>query len=222
MQRYVNRKEAGRLLAGLLQPGMMRAEDVIVLGLPRGGVPVAAPIAEALQAPLDVFLVRKLGYPGHEEFAMGAIASGGIQVLNEAVLASGNATEAQIAEVADKERLELNRQESLFREKGPFPSLEGKTILLVDDGLATGSTMRAAIAAVKQKSPARLVVAIPVGSVEACEMVKRLVDELVCPLQPEPFAAVGRWYDEFGQTSDQEVQELLRQQRNKREVCHHA
>jgi predicted phosphoribosyltransferase len=206
---YANRKAAGQQLAALLREMRLDRDSTIVLALPRGGVPVAAEIAWALHVPLDVFLVRKLGYPGHEEFAMGAIASGGVQVLNPAVFAAGRATEAQVARAAEREWAELKRRVHAFRGDKPFPDLRGKTVILVDDGLATGSTMRAAIAAVRQQQPARIVVAVPVGAAETCQTIAGEVDLLICPLQPELFQAVGRWYHDFDQTSDEEVQQLL-------------
>jgi predicted phosphoribosyltransferase len=222
MERFTDRVEAGEVLAELLQPIVPPEEDLLVLALPRGGVPVAAQIASALHAPLDVFLVRKLGYPGHEEFAMGAIASGGIRVINESVFGSGKATEAQINMAVERETQELQRREEIFRGARPFPVIRGKTVILVDDGLATGSTMRAAVAAINGQSPARLIVAVPVGSAEACALIQPEVDDLICPLRPKPFTAVGRWYENFDQTSDEEVQHLLKNTPPQKEELHHA
>ena len=193
----------GERLAGLAgQP------DLLVLGLPRGGVPVAWEVARRLGAPLDVFVVRKLGFPGHEELAMGAIASGGVRVLNPEVIAYG-VSRAQIEQVTEKERRELERREQLFRGDRPPMRVADRTVVLVDDGLATGSTMRAAVRALRQERAGRIIVAVPVAAPSVCAEMKAEADEVVCAATPEPFRAVGLWYDDFAQTSDAEVRELL-------------
>jgi putative phosphoribosyl transferase len=208
MRKFLNREDAGRTLARELA-GYAHRDDVIVLALPRGGVPVAAEIATALHAPLDIFLVRKLGFPGHEEFAIGAIASGGVRVLNSAAVQMGRVSEAEIDEIAAKEQRELERREASYRGDRPCPDFSDKVVIIVDDGLATGSTMRAAVLALRQLHPARIIVAIPVASGEACELLSREADEVICAFIPEPFYAVGQWYRDFTQTSDAEVHELL-------------
>ena len=207
---FRDRAEAGQLLATKLaayahQPG------VLVLTLPRGGVPVAFEVARALAAPLDVFLVRKLGVPGHEELAMGALARGGVRVLNEEVVQSLRITDETIEASTAAELQELARRERLYREGRPAPELRGRTIILIDDGLATGSTMRAAALALRQQQPARLIVAVPVAAPETCEEFRAEVDETICAFTPEPFYAVGYWYEDFRQTTDEEVRTLLRQ-----------
>jgi len=207
---YRDRREAGRQLAAKLAAYAGRP-DVIVLALPRGGVPVAYEVARALRAPLDIFLVRKLGLPGHEELAMGAVASGGIRVLNEEVVRALRIPEEVIDEVAAEELEELERRERLYRGDRPPPDVRGRTIILIDDGLATGSTMRAAIAALRQQHPARIVVAVPVGAPETCAEFQDEADEAICALTPEPFYAVGLWYGDFTQTTDKEVRDLLEQ-----------
>lgn len=207
-QAYADRREAGRHLASLLQSYANR-RDVVVLALPRGGVPVAFEVATALNAALDVFLVRKLGTPGHRELAMGAIASGGIRVLNDDVVRSLAITEDQIDAVAREEQAELERREAAYRRDRAAPLLGGRVVILVDDGLATGSTMRAAVQAVKQQQPSRVVVAVPVGAGETCEELRVLADDVVCGRTPTPFSAVGQWYEDFEQTTDEEVRELL-------------
>jgi putative phosphoribosyl transferase len=208
MRKFAGRSHAGLILAEALEKYRDR-EDVIVLALPRGGVPVAAVVAEHLRVPLDIFLVRKLGYPGHEEFAIGAIASGGTRVLNSTALQMGRISQEQIDEIAAREEKELERRELEYRGDRPYPRLEGKIIILVDDGLATGSTMRAAVAALRQQNPAKIIVAVPVASADACELLSREANEVLCASIPEPFHAVGLWYEDFGQTSDDEVKELL-------------
>ena len=218
-QAYADRREAGQELAGQLHEYATR-EDVIVLALPRGGVPVAYEVARALAAPLDVFLVRKLGTPGHRELAMGAIASGGVKVLNDEVVRYLGITRDQIEAVAREEQRELERRESAYRGDHPLPSLDGKIVILVDDGLATGSTMRAAVQAVKQQHPSRVVVAVPVGARETCEELRALADEVVCGRTPTPFSAVGQWYANFDQTTDAEVRDLL--DRHTALTPHHA
>jgi erythromycin esterase-like protein/predicted phosphoribosyltransferase len=207
-RRFRNRTEAGRLLAERLR-GYAGRDDVIVLGLPRGGVPVAHEIAQALGVPLDVFLVRKLGVPGHEELAFGAIATGGTRVLNKQLLESLDVPAEWIEAVDAKERRELDRRERLYRGDRPPPEIAGKTVILVDDGLATGSTMLAAVHALRQDDPARIVVAVPVGDPGVCEALGKVADEVVCLSTPRPLGAVGRWYDDFGQTTDDEVRDLL-------------
>jgi predicted phosphoribosyltransferase len=205
---FRDRTEAGRILAGRLMTYANRP-DVLVLALPRGGVPVAYEVARALHAPLDVFLVRKLGVPGREELAMGALASGGLRVLNEDVVGALAIPEEVIAHVVAAEGRELERRERAYRDDRPVPDVRGRTIILVDDGLATGSTMRAAVAALRQRQPARIVVAVPVGSADTCAEFQGEADEIVCARTPEPFYAVGLWYEDFSQTSDEEVHELL-------------
>lgn len=206
--RFRDREDAGRHLAAELREYAGR-DDVLVLALPRGGVPVGYEVARALDAPLDVFLVRKLGVPGHEELAMGAISTGGVRVMNEQVLAMVPVSEAAIAAVAAQEERELERREREYRGDRPVPKLGGRTVILVDDGLATGSTMRAAVLAVRAHEPARLVVAVPVAAAETCDEFRSDVDEIVCAITPEPFVAVGLWYDDFSQTTDDEVKQLL-------------
>jgi putative phosphoribosyl transferase len=207
--RFRDRFEAGRYLASALKHYAGRP-NLLVLALPRGGVPVAYEVARALRAPLDVMLVRKLGVPGHEELAMGAIASGGIRVISDDVVRALGLPDRAIATVAAQEEHELRRREHLYRGDRPPPDVIGKTVILVDDGLATGSTMRAAIAALKAQGPERLVVAVPVAAPETCEVIQREVDEVICALAPEPFLAVGQWYQDFSQISDEEVRQLLR------------
>lgn len=208
--RFLDRRDAGRRLAADLADYTTRP-DVRVLALPRGGVPVAYEVARALDAPLDVFVVRKLGVPGHEEYAMGAIASGGVVLLNEQVVRAAGVSQAAVQHVLDTERRELERREQRYRGDRPAPDVAGNTVILVDDGLATGSTMFAAVAALKQEHPAHIVVAVPTSSPETCDALRKEVDEVVCSITPEPFYAVGLWYDDFSQTSDEEVHELLDQ-----------
>jgi putative phosphoribosyl transferase len=205
---FRDRHHAGRYLAGKLAKYANRP-DVLVFGLPRGGVPVAYEVARALRAPLDIFLVRKLGLPGQEELAMGAIASGGVQVLNEHVVRALGVPQDIIDSVAATEQEELARREQLYRGNRATPEVRGRTIILVDDGLATGSTMRAAVAALRQRGPARIVVAVPVGAPETCAEFQDEADEAICARTPEPFHAVGAWYQDFSQTTDDEVRELL-------------
>jgi predicted phosphoribosyltransferase len=206
---FRDRVEAGDVLAGQLGHYAGR-DDVLVLGLPRGGVPVAARVARALAAPLDVFVVRKLGVPGHEELAMGAIATGGVQVVNEQVVDRLGLSEAVLRQAAEAEGRELTRREQRYREgRGP-PDLAGRVVILVDDGLATGSTMRAAVAAARRLGPARVVVAVPTAPASTCQRLRKEADEVVCATTPRPFRAVGYSYRSFPQTSDEEVRSLLR------------
>jgi putative phosphoribosyl transferase len=200
--------EAGKRLAERLADYADRP-DVLVLALPRGGVPVAFEVAHALRAPLDIFLVRKLGVPGHEELAMGAIATGGVRVLNEDVVNYLRVPGEVIDAVAADELRELERRERTYRGDRPAPDVKGKAVILVDDGLATGSTMRAAAAALRRQEPARIVVAVPVSAPQTCDEYRMGVDEIVCAVTPEPFHAVGQWYADFSQTTDEEVRELL-------------
>jgi len=209
---FADRREGGRILAGLLTKYADR-DDVLVLALPRGGVPVAFEVAHALKAPLDVFIVRKLGVPGHDELAMGAIATGGVRVVNQDVVVPEGLNARVIDAVAAREEKELERRERIYRGARPPPDVRGRTVILVDDGLATGSTMRAAVAALRKQRPARIVVAVPVAAAETCEEFKIEVDETVCAATPRMFDGVGRWYEDFSQTSDDEVHELLAQAR---------
>lgn len=207
--RFGDRGEAGCRLAEAL--AHYRSDpDVLVLALPRGGVPVGAEVARGLGAPLDLLLVRKLGVPGQEELAMGAVATGGTRVLNEDVVGALGLDEQAIEAVAARERKELERREHAYREERPPPDVAGKTVVVVDDGLATGATMRAAIAALRQLDPARVVVAVPLAPPQTCEALKREADEVVCLIEPDPFMAIGVWYEQFPQLSDDEVRELVR------------
>jgi putative phosphoribosyl transferase len=205
--RFHDRRHAGQVLAQSLAHFRDR-DDVIVLALPRGGVPVGFEVAQALHVPLDVFVVRKLGFPGHEEFAMGAIATGGIRVMNPEARHFG-IPESMVEAITAREAQELARREQLYRGDRPPLSIEGRIVILVDDGLATGSTMRAAAAAVRERKPQRIVVAVPVAARDTCADFRREVDEVVCAATPEPFRAVGVWYEDFDQTSDDEVHALL-------------
>jgi predicted phosphoribosyltransferase len=206
--RFRDRFQAGRQLAAALQ-GYARDPHLLVLALPRGGVPVGYEVARLLNAPLDVMLVRKLGVPGHEELAMGAIASGGVRILSDEVIKVFGIPERVVAGVAAEESEELQRRERLYRDDRPAPEIEGRTVILVDDGLATGSTMRAAAAALRAQHPEHLVVAVPVAPPETCASLRSEVDDVVCAREPEPFFAVGNWYDDFSQISDAEVRRLL-------------
>jgi predicted phosphoribosyltransferase len=203
---YKDRSQAGRALAAQLSD-LRDAPGLLVLGLPRGGVPVAHEVANALSAPLDVFIVRKLGYPGHPEFAMGAIASGGVRVMK--VLPGMRPSDQAIEEVVADEMEELRRREVLYRGRRPAPALRGRSIVVVDDGLATGATMEAAVQALRRHEPRLICVAVPVGARDSCETLATLADKVVCPAQPEPFRAVSLWYRDFPQTSDEEVRQLL-------------
>ncbi len=205
---FRNRTEAGRVLAADLA-GYEGRTDLIVLALPRGGVPVGHEVARALGAPLDVFLVRKLGLPGHEELAMGAIASGDIRLINEEVVRAYDVSDADIEAVTAVEQRELERRERIYRDNRPLPPLRDRTVILVDDGLATGATMRVAVLALRQESPSRIVVAVPVAAADTCDEFRTLVDDVVCAETPSPFYAVGLWYEDFAQTTDEEVHDLL-------------
>ncbi|MGD0273374.1 MAG: phosphoribosyltransferase [Gaiellaceae bacterium] len=206
--RFRDRAHAGRCLGSLLS-GYAGRDEVVVLALPRGGVPVGLEIARTLGAPLEVFVVRKLGVPGHEELAFGALASGGVRVLNEDVVRRLGLTPNLIDAISERERGELERRERLYRGERPPIALSGKSVIIVDDGLATGASMRAAIAGVRAQAPARIVVAVPTAAGETCSLLRAEVDELVSPLTPENFQAVSLWYDYFEQLTDAEVRELL-------------
>src|SRR5688572_3497884 len=195
--RFRDRTDAGRLLARRLERYSNR-NDVFVLGLPRGGVPVAYEVARSLRVPLDVFVVRKLGVPGHEELAMGAIASGGVRLLNDEVVDALGIPGPLIDQVARREQAELERREQLYRGNRPLVSLTNKTVILVDDGLATGSTMRAAVAAIRRQQPKEIIVAVPVGAPSTCDEMREVAEDVVCLRTPEPFVAVGLWYRDFG------------------------
>lgn len=217
--RFRNRHDAGLRLASFLGQYAHRS-DVVVLGLPGGGIPVGAVVAEVLGAPLDVFIVRKLGLPRHEELAMGAIATGGVRVLDPETIRIAGVSERDLAAVTAREMDELRRRERCFRGDRPFPDLSGKTVILVDDGLATGSTMRAAVEALRVRKPARIVVGVPVSAPETCEAFRDLVDEVVCAVTPDPFEAVGLWYEDFSQTTDEEVHEILDRHREPSHATH--
>jgi predicted phosphoribosyltransferase len=206
--RFRDRFHAGQILAERLSY-LSGDPDLLVLALPRGGVPVAYEVARRLHAPLDVFVVRKLGVPGHEELAMGAIASGGIRVIDNPTVQALGITPEEIEAVTQRELRELERQERAFRDGRPVPTVQGKTVVLVDDGLATGATMRAAALALRSQNVKRLIVAVPVASAQACEEFQNEVNEVICLLTPEPFYAVGLWYEDFSQVSDEEVRRLL-------------
>ncbi|MHB1124737.1 MAG: phosphoribosyltransferase [Ramlibacter sp.] len=215
---YRDRREAGRVLAQALQHYRGRS-GLLVLALPRGGVAVGFEVAHALEAPLDVFIVRKLGYPGHEEYAMGAIASGGVRVMNP--LPGMDATPEAVARAVEREQAELARREQLYRGDRPRIDVRGRTVIVVDDGLATGSTMRAAVTAIRQQGPAHLTIAVPVGAPQTCRSLRNEADELVCPAMPDPFRAVGLWYRDFPQATDQEVHELLDEARREQAAALH-
>ena len=205
---FQNRRDAGKRLASLLHE-YAGVKNVLVLGLPRGGVPVAYEVAQALHAPLDVFVVRKLGVPGQEELAFGAIATGGVRILNSSVMEHARITEEEVETVSRAETKELERRERAFRGGRAAPQIEGRTVILIDDGLATGATMRAAIMALRQQHPARIVVGVPAASPESCAEFQDEVDDIVCAVTPDPFYSVGSWYDDFSQTTDEEVQDLM-------------
>lgn len=208
MDKFTDRQQAGLILAELLKNHLNKT-DVIALALPRGGVPVAYEIATALSIPLDVFIVRKLGIPGHEECAMGAIASGETMVINESMVRALDLQKNSIDSVVKAELEEMKRREDVYRGKRRFPDLANKQIILIDDGIATGATIKAAIRAIRTHKPAEIIVAVPVGSQDACQSIIPLVDKLICPLQPIHFYAVGLWYETFSQTTDDEVISLL-------------
>lgn len=209
--RYQNRSEAGRLLAGMLSQYAERP-DVVVLGLPRGGVPVAYEVAHALGVPLDIMVVRKLGVPGSRELAMGALATGGIRLQNERVVAAYRIPQDVYQAVADREERELERREHLYRGDVPARDVRDRTVILVDDGIATGSTVRAALAALRLRQPARSIVATPAAAAETASVLRAECDEFVCLLEPEEFFSVGTWYDEFAETGDDEIRSLLDRQ----------
>jgi predicted phosphoribosyltransferase len=205
---FRDRADGGRQLAARLGEYAGR-DDVVVLALPRGGVPVGYEVARALHAPLDVFVVRKLGVPWHEELAMGALASGGFRVLNDEVIEAAGVGPQDVSDATRREQAELERREAQYRGERPPPDLEGKTIILVDDGLATGASMRVAVQALRHGEPARIVVAVPVAAAETCDSLRDVADDIVCAMLPPRFAAVGLWYDDFAQTTDEEVADLL-------------
>ncbi len=205
---FRDRTEAGQVLARCLQQ-YKNQPDVLILGLPRGGVPVAYEVARELNAPLDVFIVRKLGVPGHEELGMGAIATGGVRILHEGIVREVGISPETIEAVSAREQAELERRERLYRGDRPAPTIKGRTVVIVDDGLATGSTMKAAIQAVRQQDPRQVIVAVPTAPSETCEQLKESAEHVVCPLTPEPFFAVGGSYVDFSQTTDEEVRELI-------------
>lgn len=208
MQKYENRREAGFILAESLSH-FKDQQDVIVLALPRGGVPVAYEVAQALHAPLDVYIVRKLGVPGHHELAMGAIAPGGITIFNQDIVDHMRITREEINAVIATEMAELNRRETVYRGSRPFPSLTNKTVIIVDDGIATGATLKTAIKAIHQQHPKKIIAAVPVADRSIQHHFQTLVDEFVCPLMVDNLQAVGMWYNDFSQTEDTEVHELL-------------
>jgi len=222
---YRDRVDAGKQLAKRLTDFADR-DDVLVLALPRGGVPVAYEVAKALHVPMDIFLVRKLGVPGHEELAMGAISTGGVRVLNDDIVSYLRIPRDVIDAVAAGELKELERREREYRGDRPEPDVRGKTVILIDDGLATGSTMRAAAAALRQQNPTRIIVAVPVSAPQTCDEYRMGVDEIICARTPEPFFGVGMWYEDFSQTTDDEVRDLLGKARNEtgrpnhRELAH--
>lgn len=205
---FHDRRDAGRQLAERLVEYANR-DDILILALPRGGVPVAYEVAQALHVPWDVFLVRKLGVPGQEELAMGAIASGGVRVLNHSVVNALSISDAEIEHAVEQQEHELERRERVYRDDRPFPSVSGRIVILIDDGLATGATMRAAVQALRQRQPDAIIVAVPVAALATYEDFKQIADGIVCVDTPEPFHAVGLWYEDFGQTTDEEVHELL-------------
>lgn len=205
---FKNRTIAGQMLTRELAD-YANTTDVIVLALPRGGVPVGFEVAQGLNAPLDVLVVRKLGVPEQEELAMGAIASGGVRIINEYIINLVKVSEETIARVAAQEERELERRELLYRGHRPDPDLEGRIVILVDDGLATGATMWAAVASVRRQHPAKIVIAVPVGAAATCKELQTAVNQVVCLATPDPFYGVGLWYEEFTQTTDEQVRDLL-------------
>lgn len=205
---FRNRTEAGKILAHHLN-AYANHPNALVLGLPRGGVPVAFEIAQALNLPLDILVVRKLGVPDHEEFAMGAIASGGVRILDQNLIRRLSVSDAIIRQIVEREQYELKRRERIYRDQRPEPDIRDHIVILADDGLATGSSMRAAIAALRPKHPSKIVVAVPVGERMTCAELTALADEIICPEKPENFSAVGLWYSDFSQVTDKEVIDLL-------------
>jgi putative phosphoribosyl transferase len=218
---FYDRFDAGRKLTERLWRYRNRS-DVTVLALPRGGVPVAFEVAKALDAPLDVFLVRKLGMPGHDELAMGAVANGNVEILNEAVVSSFNISREQIDSIAERERRRIRQQQDDYRHGEPPLEIKGRVVMLVDDGVATGATMRAAVAALRRHHPKRIVVAVPVGALETCDELKQEADEVVCLVSPQQFYAVGMWYRDFSPTTDEAVQELLQQSHDRQHATSDA
>jgi predicted phosphoribosyltransferase len=214
MSHFADRREAGRKLAEALR-GYAGRQDLLVLALPRGGVPVGYEVALRLGAPLDVFVVRKLGVPGHEEFAMGAVASGDVRVLHARTIAQLGIPDPVIEAVTEKERHEIVRRERQYRGDRPPPAVAGMIVILVDDGLATGATMQAAVEALRLGGPAFLVVAVPVGAPDSCAELRGYVDEVICAITPEPLHGVSRWYGDFTQTTDEEVRDLLNRARDR-------
>lgn len=214
MQKYSNRREAGCVLAEALR-GYQNNKDVIVLALPRGGVPVAYEVAAALHATLDIYIVRKLGVPGHHELAMGAIAQGGVTIFNQDIINQLRITQDEINAVIAQEHAELKRRETVYRGSQPFPLLQDKIVILIDDGIATGATMKAAIKAIRTQLPKKIIAAIPVADRQIQQTFQLLVDEFVCPLVVDNLQAVGLWYNDFSQTEDAEVHELLTLARHK-------
>ena len=208
-EQFANRTEAGKVLATRLA-AYANTLNTLVLALPRGGVPVAYEVAIRLHLPLDVMVVRKLGVPGREEMAFGAIASGGVRLLNRETIRSWQISKRAIESITAQEQRELERRENAYRDDRPKPVIKGKTILLIDDGLATGATMHAAVTALRQQHPARIVVAVPTAAPSTCAQFRHEVDEIVCAITPDPFEAVGRWYKDFTQTTDDQVRDLLR------------
>ena len=208
-EQFANRTEAGKVLATRLA-AYANTLNTLVLALPRGGVPVAYEVAIRLHLPLDVMVVRKLGVPGREEMAFGAIASGGVRLLNRETIRSWQISKRAIESITAQEQRELERRENAYRDDRPKPVIKGKTILLIDDGLATGATMHAAVTALRQQHPARIVIAVPTAAPSTCAQFRHEVDEIVCAITPDPFEAVGRWYKDFTQTTDDQVRDLLR------------
>jgi putative phosphoribosyl transferase len=208
--RFADRRQAGAVLAEHLDLYAGR-DDLVVLALPRGGVPIGYKVARHLHAPLDVLVVPKLGAPGHPEFAIGAIAGGGISVLDESFIAAHRVPARVLDAIVQRERAEVVRREHAYRANRPPVAVKGQVVIVVDDGLATGSTMRAAVLALRRQGPAGIVVAVPVGSQQACDALTEVADQVICPLKPEPFSAVGLWYRDFSETTDEEVRQLLAQ-----------
>ena len=210
-KQFRNRIQAGRFLAQQLKPTYANRSDVLVLGLPRGGVPVAYEIAKVLDAPLDICIVRKLGVPGHKELAMGAIATGEVMILNEGLVGSLGISQRDIKQVIAREQQELERRDRVYRSSRPAPDLRARTIIVVDDGIATGSTLKAALSTIKQQQPKRIVVAVPVAPPDVCNELNQEVDEVVCLLTPQWLGSISLWYDDFSPTTDEQVRNLLAQ-----------